>query len=107
MRNGAMSSPSTPTELGRKVPTSTAEVSGDLRSGSSAGEYVIDALIARGGCGAVYAARHRVLSRRAAIKVLHPEFRSSTEMLQRFLREARTVNQIRHANIVDIYDFGQ
>ena len=78
----------------------------ELAPGAIAGEYVICAVLAAGGHGTVYEAEHRVLGRRAAIKVLHSHLATQGEMLQRFVREARIVNQIRHPNIVDVYDFG-
>jgi tRNA A-37 threonylcarbamoyl transferase component Bud32 len=71
-----------------------------------AGEYSLKRLIASGGHGSVYEAEHRILGRRAAVKVLHAHLADQGEMLQRFVREARIVNQIRHPNVVDIYDFG-
>jgi serine/threonine-protein kinase len=77
-----------------------------LAPGAIVGSWRISSLIAAGGCGVVYAARHPVLDREAAIKVLHAELASSPIMVDRFVREARAVNQIRHPNIVDIFDFG-
>ena len=74
--------------------------------GTLAGEYVLKALLASGGHGSVYEAEHRILGRRAAVKVLHPHLADQGEMLKRFVREARVVNQIHHPNIVDVYDFG-
>jgi serine/threonine-protein kinase len=71
-----------------------------------AGEYIFKRLIASGGHGSVYEAEHRILGRRAAVKVLHAHLADQGEMLQRFVREARIVNQIHHPNVVDIYDFG-
>jgi tRNA A-37 threonylcarbamoyl transferase component Bud32 len=73
---------------------------------SLAGEYLLKRLIASGGHGSVYEAEHRILGRRAAVKVLHSHLADQGEMLQRFVREARIVNQIHHPNVVDIYDFG-
>ncbi len=71
-----------------------------------AGEYMLKRLIASGGHGSVYEAEHRILGRRAAVKVLHAHLADQGEMLQRFVREARIVNQLRHPHVVDIYDFG-
>ena len=79
----------------------------DLAPGARLGEYVIEGTIAAGGCGTVYAAQHRLLGRRAAVKVLHRSLASSSEMVERFVREARVVNQIRSPHIVDIYDLGE
>ena len=85
----------------RDVPTRV-----QVSPGVLAGEYVLKAVLASGGHGAVYEAEHRILGRRAAVKVLHPHLTDQGEMLQRFVREARVVNQIRHPHIVDVYDFG-
>jgi serine/threonine-protein kinase len=71
-----------------------------------AGEYALKQLIASGGHGSVYEAEHRILGRRAAVKVLHAHLADQGEMLQRFVREARIVNQIHHPHVVDIHDFG-
>ena len=79
----------------------------ELAPGAQAGDYLIQGTVASGGCGTVYAAEHRILGRRVAIKVLHRALADSSEMIQRFIREARAVNVIRHPNIVDIYDFSQ
>ncbi|HMJ14272.1 MAG TPA: serine/threonine-protein kinase, partial [Polyangiaceae bacterium] len=78
-----------------------------LPPGSSAGAYVIDRAIGAGGGGVVYAAEHQLLRRPAAVKVLRRGMVSSPIMVARFLREATTVNLIRHPNIIDIYEFGQ
>src|SRR5438445_9664899 len=83
------------------------DLDGELAPGDRAGEYLILGSIASGGCGTVYTAEHRVLGRKAAVKVLHSQLASSPEMVERFVREARVVNRIRHPNIGDIYGFGE
>src|SRR5260221_110094 len=83
------------------------ELDDELAPGDLAGEYVIMGKIASGGCGTVYTAQHRLLGRKAAVKVLHNRLAGSPEMVERFVREAQGVNRIRHPNIVDIYDFGK
>jgi len=83
------------------------DLDGELAPGDRAGEYLILGTIASGGCGTVYTAEHRVLGRKAAVKVLHSQLATSPEMVERFVREARVVNRIRHLNIVDIYEFGE
>jgi len=77
-----------------------------LAPGARIGEYLVKARLAEGGHGAVYEAEHRVLGRRAAVKVMHRHLSASREMVARFVREARVVNQIHHPAIVDIYDLG-
>jgi serine/threonine-protein kinase len=78
----------------------------ELLPGALAGEYAVLGTIAKGGCGTVYSAEHRLLRRRAAVKVLHADLATSPAMVQRFVREARAVNLIHHPNIVDIYEIG-
>src|SRR5262245_17703793 len=77
-----------------------------LGPGTIVGNWQITRTIAAGGCGTVYEARHRVLDRVAAVKVLHAALAAAGSMVDRFVREARSVNQIRHPHIVDIFDFG-
>jgi serine/threonine-protein kinase len=79
----------------------------ELAEGTIVGEYLIRGALAHGGCGVVYVAEHRVLGRRAALKVLRSELAECPDMVERFVREARAANLIRHPNIIDIYDFAQ
>ena len=70
------------------------------------GKYEVIRLLGRGGMGTVYLARDPQLDRSVAIKVLRdPLF--DDELLQRFLREARSAANLRHDNIITIYDVGQ
>lgn len=64
-------------------------------------------LLGAGGMGQVYEAIHDQIKRRAAIKVLHKRFASNRQIVQRFINEARAVNMVQHANLVQIYEFGQ
>ncbi len=79
-----------------------------LIAGTPVGDtgYVIDEEIGRGGMGNVYSATHRMIGKRAAIKVLKPDVSRSPTVVARFIQEARAVNQIGHANIIDIFAFG-
>lgn len=70
------------------------------------GKYRINALIGQGGMGAVYKATHLELDRVVALKVVLPDFVSSTETLERFRREARAAARLNHPNVITIYDFG-
>jgi serine/threonine protein kinase len=63
-------------------------------------------LIGEGGMGSVYLAEHDLIGRRAAVKVLRPEFSSNREVLQRFFNEARATTKLKHPGIVEVYDFG-
>lgn len=78
-----------------------------LLPGMIVGEYVIEEALASGGCGTVYKAKHQVLGRKAAIKVLSRDLADSREMLSRFEREAKAVNKIQHPGIVDVFGFGK
>src|SRR5688572_9683158 len=77
-----------------------------LEIGSVVGEYKIEQLVGEGGMGQVYGAIHPVIGKRAAIKVLRRELCADPETIQRFVMEARAVNQIGHPNIVDVFAFG-
>jgi eukaryotic-like serine/threonine-protein kinase len=68
------------------------------------GQYQIEALLGKGGMGAVYRARHILLGDRVAIKILPPEMRSNSEWLRRFQREGQAARRFRHPNAVTVYD---
>ena len=68
------------------------------------GQYQMEALLGKGGMGAVYAARHILLGDRVAIKVLPPEVRTNAEWLRRFRREGQAARRFRHPNAVTVYD---
>jgi serine/threonine protein kinase len=74
--------------------------------GTDVGGYLIDGEIGRGGMGVVYAATHPVIGKRAAIKVLKRSLSANPATVERFTQEARSVNQIGHPGIVDIFAFG-
>jgi serine/threonine protein kinase len=74
--------------------------------GTEVGGYVIDGELGHGGMGVVYSATHPVIGKRAAIKILRPEVSRSPVTIERFIQEARAVNQIGHPNIVDIFAYG-
>ncbi len=54
--------------------------------------------------GAVYEAQHDMLGTRVAIKVLHPELAARTNLVERFLQEARVSAQIRSPHVVQVTD---
>ena len=71
--------------------------------GTEVGGYLIDGVLGHGGMGVVYSATHPVIRKRVAIKILRPEVSQSPIAVERFIQEARAVNQIGHPNIVDIF----
>ena len=68
------------------------------------GQYQVEALLGKGGMGAVYRARHILLGDRVAIKILPPEVRTNAEWLRRFQREGQAARRFRHPNAVTVYD---
>jgi len=68
--------------------------------------YEIVRRIGEGGMGAVYEARHSIIGKRVAIKVLLEKFLENEEFIARLLQEARLASSIGHQNIVDVTDFG-
>ncbi|MFO0667026.1 MAG: serine/threonine-protein kinase [Polyangiaceae bacterium] len=78
----------------------------DVPEGMTVGEYRIEVKLGEGGFGAVYRARHPLIGKTAAIKVLSHEFSARPDVASRFVAEARAVNQIQNKNIVDIFSFG-
>ena len=60
-----------------------------------------------GGMATVYLARHVMIDRLNAIKILRRDLSLDPNQRERFLREARAVNRINHPNIVEITDFGE
>lgn len=68
------------------------------------GQYHVEAMLGKGGMGAVYSARHILLGDRVAIKVLPPQMRSNAEWLRRFRREGQAARRFRHPNAVTVYD---
>ena len=79
----------------------------ELLVGMKLGPYVVRSMISEGGMGVVYVGEHPDLGRRIALKVLRPELSLRDDIVERFVQEARAVNTIGHANIVNIYDFGR
>ncbi len=82
-------------------------VHGELRPGMQVSEYIIDKKIGQGGMGVVYAATHPMIGKRCAIKVIGANLGADDVVVQRFIQEARSVNQIGHPNIIDVFSFGQ
>jgi hypothetical protein len=78
----------------------------DAMIGRAIGNYVVRRMLGQGGMGTVYFAEHPGIGKRVALKVLHAEFASQPEIVNRFFHEAKAVNDIQHPNIVDIIDFG-
>ena len=74
--------------------------------GHTIGNYKITAKLGEGGMGVVYLAEHPVIGKKVAMKAIHPELSKNSDVVSRFVTEAKAVNQIGHEHIVDIADFG-
>ncbi len=72
-----------------------------------ASRYRLIARLGEGHIAEVYLARHVLIDRLSAIKVLRPELGRDRGMRKLFLREAKAVNRINHPNIVEITDYGE
>ncbi len=71
-----------------------------------AGRYEVVRRIGEGGMGAVYEARHTLIGKRVAVKVLLEKFHAKSDFVARLLQEARLAGSIGHEHIVDVTDFG-
>lgn len=70
------------------------------------GRYKIEKQIGEGGMGVVFLARHMVIEKAVAIKVLRAEVATDEAVVKRFVQEARAASRIGHPNIIDVTDFG-
>jgi eukaryotic-like serine/threonine-protein kinase len=83
-----------------------------LREAQELGSYHLVELLGRGGMGEVWQAKHRLLARPAAIKLIRPEVlgaRSEVEaktMLRRFEREAQATAALTSPHTINVFDFG-
>jgi tetratricopeptide (TPR) repeat protein len=70
------------------------------------GKLEIVGRLGEGGMGSVYAARHRLLGRDVAVMLLRPGGCEDPRQCQRLLQEALASGQVRHPNVVEVYDAG-
>ncbi len=69
--------------------------------------YELQELAGTGGMSSVYRAHDRLLERTVALKVLHQQYASDEDYVERFRREARSVATLSHPNIVSVIDRGE
>lgn len=77
----------------------------EAQEGEVLGNYQLERLLGEGSMGRVFQARHVRLGRQVALKVLRPQHARDLSFVRRFFQEARSVNQINHEHIVEIFDF--
>ena len=78
----------------------------DLRQARRLGHYTLEEKVGEGGMGAVYRARHALLRRSTAIKLIRAG-KASPQMLARFEREVQLTSQLTHPNTIAVFDYGR
>jgi eukaryotic-like serine/threonine-protein kinase len=77
-----------------------------VRAAMQLGQYTLEAKIGEGGMGMVYRARHRMLRRPTAVKLISPTS-AGENAVARFEREVQQTCRLTHPNTVAIFDFGR
>jgi eukaryotic-like serine/threonine-protein kinase len=72
-----------------------------------ADRYELEELVGTGGMSSVFRAHDRLLDRKVALKILHQQYSSDDDYVERFRREARSVAALSHPNIVTVIDRGE
>ena len=84
----------------------------EIKRARELGSYVLEEKLGQGGMGEVWRARHRMLARPAAIKLIRPSISRdarpevSGDALRRFEREAQVIARLRSPHTVELFDFG-
>ncbi len=89
------------------VRTGTAKAADPYVGRVVAGRYRLEARLGEGGMGVVYRARHVLIDRVVALKLIRPDLRGESHLRAWMLREARAANRVDHAHIIDIHDIGE
>ena len=71
-----------------------------------ADKYDIESVLGLGGMSIVYKAKHRLMDRMVAIKMLHSNFTNDITALERFKLESQAASSLDHQNIIRVFDFG-
>jgi serine/threonine-protein kinase len=68
---------------------------------------LIEEVIGEGGMATVYGARHKLIERRCAVKIMNSTFANNEIVRERFRREAKAAQRLAHPNIIEIFDQGE
>ena len=82
------------------------QIDSELGPGMIVGEYRIESKLGQGGMATVYAGTQPVIGKKVAVKVMSRQLCVDPVQVERFVQEARSVNQIGHPNLVDVFAFG-
>jgi len=77
-----------------------------LQAGIIAERYEVLSLIGKGGMSVVYKARHTMMNRVVAIKMLHSQLLKDQTSIKRFQQEAQATSALSHPNLITVFDFG-
>jgi serine/threonine protein kinase len=73
--------------------------------GTEINHYKIQSVLGEGGMGKVYLGHHTQLNKRAAIKMLLPQYLNNEDAKKRFKQDAKILESLKHDNIVELYDY--
>ena len=68
--------------------------------------YVLESVLGKGGFATVFKARHLLMNRVVAIKMLLPEHLNDETSIKRFQREAKACSVLQHPHVVSVFDYG-
>jgi len=84
----------------------TKENDDPLIGNTFADRYEVISLLGRGGMSIVYKARHLMMNKVVALKVLLKQYTADEQSVMRFRQEARASSSLSHQNIITVHDFG-
>ena len=106
---------SAPTAVGAILAIVTARLmavmSREVAAARELGSYRLETLLGKGGMGEVWLAKHRMLARPAAIKLIRPQILDTdlaraSQLIERFQREAQATALLNSQHTIELYDFG-
>ena len=101
VREGGGAAPAAPFT----TPSCREEADSRMSPGQKIGRYEILSVLGAGGMGVVYKARHVLLDRTDALKVIRPDVAARSDFKVMFLREAKLASKLVHPHITRVYDW--